>query len=407
MGFRFRKSISILPGVRVNLSNGTPSLSVGPRGASVSFGSRGTYANLGVPGTGLSYRTRLDRSARSRSGGSTQSDPALRHALEEEVLALMSAVHAITNIHELTPDTSTGTKLAELESLYLRNLMEPFQIPAPVRPVKPESQVMPAQPEKNEGVGFLGKLFETESARTARHAENLLRWEQELADTVRENALQLQRYQQQRAAWAEQYANWQHEANEHTVKLKSSQSNAQQQFLSDSAWFESVLSEVLSQTEWPRETLVTFEVKPEQSVVMLDADLPEIEDMPDKIYSVNARGTEITEKAMSQKAQRENYARHVHGCLMRLAGIAFYALPFDTVIISGFTQRISKRTGYLEDEYIISCQCNRQVMENLNFMGIQNVDPVEALNSHTVIRKMSSTFIFQPIEPLTLNAGFN
>ena len=59
MGFRFRKSINIIPGVRLNLSNGAPSLSVGPRGASVSFGSRGTYANLGLPGTGLSYRTRL------------------------------------------------------------------------------------------------------------------------------------------------------------------------------------------------------------------------------------------------------------------------------------------------------------------------------------------------------------
>ncbi|WP_244589601.1 hypothetical protein, partial [Escherichia coli] len=28
--------------------------------------------------------------------------------------------------------------------------------------------------------------------------------------------------------------------------------------------------------------------------------------------------------------------------------------------------------------------------------------PVEALGDHPVIRKMSSTFIFQPIEPLTL-----
>lgn len=88
-------------------------------------------------------------------------------------------------------------------------------------------------------------------------------------------------------------------------------------------------------------------------------------------------------------------------------GVPGTGLSYRTVIISGFTQRISKRTGYLEDEYIISCRCNRQVMENLNFMGIKNVDPVEALNSHTVIRKMSSTFIFQPIEPLTLNAGFN
>lgn len=407
MGFRFRKSISIIPGVRVNLSNGTPSLSVGPRGTSVSIGSRGTYASLGVPGTGLSYRTRLDRSARSRSGGTAQADPALRHALEEEVQALMLALRLITNIHELTPDPATGTILDKLELTYLQTRMAPFQIPAPVRPVKPENMPMPAQPDENEGIGFLGKIFESESARNARHVENTLRWEQELADTERENALQQQRYQQQRSAWAEQYANWQHEAKEHAIKLEASQVNAQQHFLSDSAWFESVLSEAMSQTEWPRETLVAFEVKPEQSTVMLDVDLPEIEDMPDKIYSVNARGTEITEKAMSQKAQRENYARHVHGCLMRLAGIAFHALPFDTVVISGFTQRISKRTGYLEDEYIISCQCNRQSMESLNFTGLQNVDPIEALNSHIVIRKMSSTFIFQPIEPLTLNAGFN
>jgi hypothetical protein len=50
MGFRFRKSINIIPGVRLNLSNGAPSLSVGPRGASVSFGSRGT---LPIWATGL------------------------------------------------------------------------------------------------------------------------------------------------------------------------------------------------------------------------------------------------------------------------------------------------------------------------------------------------------------------
>ncbi len=81
MGFRFRKSINIIPGVRLNLSNGAPSLSVGPRGASVSFGSRGTYANLGLPGTGLSYRTRLDRAARSGGGNRTATDPGLRQAL--------------------------------------------------------------------------------------------------------------------------------------------------------------------------------------------------------------------------------------------------------------------------------------------------------------------------------------
>lgn len=98
MGFRFRKSINIIPGVRLNLSNGTPSLSVGPRGASVSFGSRGTFANLGLPGTGLSYRTRLDRAARSGGRNRSATDPGFRQSLEQEAAELMSAVTAIRNI---------------------------------------------------------------------------------------------------------------------------------------------------------------------------------------------------------------------------------------------------------------------------------------------------------------------
>lgn len=60
MGWRFRKSFKILPGVRVNVGKkGISSVSVGKRGASVSVGKRGTHANVGIPGTGLSYRTKI------------------------------------------------------------------------------------------------------------------------------------------------------------------------------------------------------------------------------------------------------------------------------------------------------------------------------------------------------------
>ena len=59
MGFRFHRSIRLIPGVRINLSRRGISTTIGPRGASVNVGSRGTYANLGIPGTGVSSRTRL------------------------------------------------------------------------------------------------------------------------------------------------------------------------------------------------------------------------------------------------------------------------------------------------------------------------------------------------------------
>lgn len=56
MPFRFQKRISILPGVRINLSKSGASASLGPRGADVNIGPHGVTTNAGIPGTGLSYR---------------------------------------------------------------------------------------------------------------------------------------------------------------------------------------------------------------------------------------------------------------------------------------------------------------------------------------------------------------
>lgn len=55
MGLRFRKSVKILPGVKLNLSKSRTSMTVGKRGMSVNFSSRGTRTAVGIPGTGVSY----------------------------------------------------------------------------------------------------------------------------------------------------------------------------------------------------------------------------------------------------------------------------------------------------------------------------------------------------------------
>lgn len=55
MGFRFRRSVKILPGVRLNLSGSGASVSLGPRGFHYTVGSKGTRVTAGIPGTGLSW----------------------------------------------------------------------------------------------------------------------------------------------------------------------------------------------------------------------------------------------------------------------------------------------------------------------------------------------------------------
>lgn len=55
MGFRFRRSIKILPGVRLNFSKSGVSTSIGVPGATVNLSKKGTRTTVGVPGTGVSY----------------------------------------------------------------------------------------------------------------------------------------------------------------------------------------------------------------------------------------------------------------------------------------------------------------------------------------------------------------
>lgn len=55
MGIRFHKSARLAPGVRLNVSKTGPSLSLGPRGASVNVSRNGVRLTLALLGTGLGY----------------------------------------------------------------------------------------------------------------------------------------------------------------------------------------------------------------------------------------------------------------------------------------------------------------------------------------------------------------
>jgi hypothetical protein len=63
MGFRYRKSIRIARGIRINLTGrGISSVSIGKPGATLNLGRRGSCLTVGLPGTGLSYSRTLSSS---------------------------------------------------------------------------------------------------------------------------------------------------------------------------------------------------------------------------------------------------------------------------------------------------------------------------------------------------------
>lgn len=67
MGLRFRKSIKLAPGVKLNLNKKSTGITVGGKGAHYTINSNGKKtASVGIPGTGISYST-------STGGGTSKS----------------------------------------------------------------------------------------------------------------------------------------------------------------------------------------------------------------------------------------------------------------------------------------------------------------------------------------------
>ncbi|HNQ92803.1 MAG TPA: DUF4236 domain-containing protein [Alphaproteobacteria bacterium] len=59
MAFRFRKSIKVLPGVKLNIGKkGVSSLSVGGKGFTQNISAAGSKSTVGIPGTGISHTSK-------------------------------------------------------------------------------------------------------------------------------------------------------------------------------------------------------------------------------------------------------------------------------------------------------------------------------------------------------------
>ena len=68
MGFNFRKSFKVAPGIKVNLGKKSAGVSIGGKYGGVSMNTKtGTRLRVSAPGTGLSYSTKLGSTSRQVS----------------------------------------------------------------------------------------------------------------------------------------------------------------------------------------------------------------------------------------------------------------------------------------------------------------------------------------------------
>ncbi|QEZ44159.1 DUF4236 domain-containing protein [Cupriavidus oxalaticus] len=391
MAVRFRKSIKLAPGIRMNLSGSGLGWTLGPRGASVGISSRGTRVNTSFAGFSASHQiSRPKRAVRTVPTNTSSEKVSMTCKVADDgqlifldsngapvadhLVALAKQQHkdGLLNLIQAKCDDIN----AEIESIAEVHLETPNSNQVPRFSLPTFDIPQPAQPAPLK-LRFLDRLLKNRRLRVeAEHRRAMAEFEQNSID-------------------------WRAQKAEFARMVEERRDLIERRIYSDTSAMETWLEEVLSDISWPRETEVAFEVLDEGRSVMLDVDLPEVEDMPSKIAAVPARGMKLSVKDLSPTKVQKLYMEHIHAVVFRLIGEVFAALPSARdVVVSGYSQRRNAATGRSQDDYLVSVLVQRNDWNQIDFDHLDQIQVTESLTRFDLRRMMSKTGVFKPIEPL-------
>ena len=134
--------------------------------------------------------------------------------------------------------------------------------------------------------------------------------------------------------------------------------------------------------------------------IYLDIDLPEIEDFPQKKSRILSTG-KLSLKNKTPKEMKLDYLKSVSGMSIYFASIGFSISPkVEEVIVSGYTQRINKATGSVDDEYVYSVKYDYLRFKDLD---VGNIEPNLTLESFEHRIDSNSQYDLRPIIPFEIN----
>lgn len=452
MAVRFRKSVKLGPGVKVNFSKKGVSTSIGPRGFTTSIGKSGVYRNVGIPGTGLSFRSKVggSKSSKKRSSGSisraSSSGSSVPKAVQEWQ-AYTGKRNPGVELHineygEIGFRDEDGIEITDPNLIAIIKRTPQYKAQLPMLKDQQRSAVAGmVEDMEQENASFIKAYIYSPAVLKRRYYEAQLErlcpehyYPQPFATPMPTQAdIQAQLSQEadqnvkgvpwKKRKLKEEYvserlqdrfnaalANWQFEkANyESAEAAKAAQLNAEYQeefeqlkssfekaLQGDTDYIEEAAAQWIASVELPVDIGTQFEYRHEERCLMVDLDLPEIEDLPTEEAVQLANGN-LKIKDKSQKTLRAEYAECVFGLAIFVATSLFNASPeIATVVVSGYTQRRNK-AGDLVDDYILSIRFNRDALYGIDYTAI---DPEAFCLKFENRCNVSATKVFKTIEP--------
>lgn len=423
MGYRYSRRIKICKGVHLNVSKSGVGISLGVRGASISTGPRGTYINTRIPGTGISCRQKIGSTpTKSYSPknlmlgefkpGSTFSFQIDNDGNESFLLidpngnpftndAFVRKIKRTSEYKEMVEQTrkakndfikkqnddvvliykSTPGIISVDDVIRERDdtsgIKQNFYYPLPFDEPQPRIDDFYDDAKKfaesNVKTFFFWKKKELVSTAIQKKMEEL--YDEALKNWKNRQDVHFEKEWKIKEVKDIEYK------KEYDLRLKE-RSLAYEQVLNPSEdYLLDTVSDVLSQVELPVDFAIDYAVSDRN--VELDIDLPEIENLPQITSSILQSGKlSIKQKTISD--MNKDYATCVIGMSFFFAGILFNISPtIESISMAGYTQRLSKKTGNVEDQYVYSVTYTREKFASMNILGI---DPLEAIKNfeHTI-----------------------
>ena len=426
MGVRFHRSLKIAPGIRLNVSKSGLGVSVGPRGAKLSVGPNGVYTNVGIPGTGIYSRqktTNWDSSSPSSNPSPESRSIEVKIFIDDETgkesIKLMEGDREINDdslLRKIKRDPDFKEKLVGFREKYLQEVQEkesalinvhkhseaPTDWDAVRKQVNDAVAVRYqrkklAQPEPNRKI-IEGDLI----AEANRTIKSLFGKKKKREQYVQERIDSL--YDQKVSEWkakieaheVKQDQIEKEENDKYDLELAEWKKEMNRLLNPDMVYIEERLEDLFSEIQLPVEFSISFDVRDSGNLIVLDIDLPEIENFPLKKMQMLASG-KISVKNKTQKEIKQDYLLSTTGISFYFASIAFSSAPIiEKVLVSGYTQRINKATGNTEDEYVYTVIFTKDQFQELN---IENIDPSLALQQFEHRIDMTKTFDLKTIIP--------
>lgn len=419
---RFQKRIKIGKGFNLNLSKSGIGYSVGPRGFKASFGPSGMHLHAGIPGTGLSQRTKIGSTGSYRKN-------------QDDIVSLISQLDF--NIDEqgkLFITDSSGNPLdedllkklkrtdeykeqvAKLYDTTLSTFEENSQKFLEIYKFVPEIRNYDYWQDtltNLKNIEYTQKNFtikkpdledvEKQLVTEAQSIKSVFFWKNDNLKREFIEKNKLNRFDIQMKDWKEKKTSFDNQEMQRKKEIdhqNKENEDKREEIVSkilpgDPDYINSEIEKMLGILSLPIDFSVDFNYSNEGKLY-LDLDLPEIEDIPNKKATILKSGKlKIEEKKV--KELNEDYVKCVTGLAFFLAGHFFNISPkIGEIQISGYTQRLSKKTGNVQDQYIYSIQFVRTLFEKLT---LNNIDPLLAFDNFNHVIDLNSKYELKEIKP--------